>query len=78
MLFLSTAEESNNYRYQFMVMSFKGTQYVQIILTLKLDTNAGNQPPVKAINGLCKKTDISEEMNYKYVIQNNNFPCGKK
>jgi hypothetical protein len=64
MLFLSTAEESNSYRYQFTVMSFKGTHYVYIILTLKLDTNAWNQPPVKTINGLCTKkmTSSTDEL----------------
>jgi len=40
MLFLSTEKESNSYKYQFMLMSFKGTQYVFMILTLKLDTLA--------------------------------------
>jgi len=59
MLFLSTEKDSNSYNYQFMVMSVKGTQYVYMILTLKLDTYAWNQPPVETVMDTAQKSDIS-------------------
>jgi hypothetical protein len=42
-----------------MVMSFKGTQYVYMILTPKLDTYAWNQPPVETIMDTAQKIDVS-------------------